>query len=195
MKRKKFIALAVIFVILISCSVIAYAQKDFFYSWSNDKQSLVLDHDKKVQVNEENAKNYKDSDRPKLDDKVTKDLENDIAAFPNVGTVEDIKIPGAEVPMPASIQSQYNFTSKGISMYNFVIVGNKVDNPDEGIIVNIYDRPKTGESQRYFISVPDVGKITLTGISSDKKIFTFKTDKGKTGTFDVSSKEGKYKID
>lgn len=99
-----------------------------------------------------------------------------------------------QLPLPTEEAKKYNIITAGLSPYNGVYTGNLVENPKQGIIINRYERIKTGEVNTYFYEIPDCGKITLISLSSDKKVFTFKTEDGKIGKFNVTTGEGKYSI-
>lgn len=195
MKRKYlFVGIAITLIItLVVSAAIVFAGKNFISSLSSEKQKEYLDHESKVAKAEVVANNYKDSDRPKLDDQTIKDIANDMPGFDSIGLIEPIKYPGSQVPMSNEIAKQYNFVTRGIAPYNLIVTGNYVDNPNDGLILNFYVRPKTGDRGFFAYRIPDTGIITLISLSNNK-VFTFKTEDGKTGTFDVTSKEGKYKI-
>lgn len=75
-----------------------------------------------------------------------------------------------------------------------IIAGSLAKEPNHGVIVNNYVRPKTGERQIYSYSIPGMGKIILTSISDNQKTVTFKTESNKTGTFELTNQEGRYTI-
>jgi hypothetical protein len=82
-----------------------------------------------------------------------------------------------------------------MSTYSWIFSGNLVEQPGEGIIYIKYSRHKTNELSNYFVQIPNEGTITLTSVNADKNSYTFKTEKGKTGTLDVSNKKATYKFD
>jgi hypothetical protein len=162
--------------------------------WLVAKNAASSKHDNALKDAEERSKNYKDSERPKIDQKILKAIEDDYPGFPGPYEIKEITMPSDEVPLDSSTANTINFKTRGMTPYNWVFTGSLVENPNEGIVYVVYIRPKTNERQSYFIHIPETGQITLTGISADNKTLTFKTETGKSGTLDISNGKGKYKI-
>ncbi len=198
MKRKSIIKSMIIAssIILITAGLIgiSFAGKSIFPYISPEKQDF--DSHRNAIMNENIKKALSNSAVAKLDDQTVKDLANDMPSTSEeaIGIIKHITEPDLAVPLPHTILEQYNFDTVGYSPYNRVVTGRCADNIKDGIIINFYIRPKTGENSKYFYRITGVGDITLTSINNDNEVFTFKTASGKTGTFDVADGKGKYTI-
>lgn len=179
--------------IIITILSVAVVASLFFVSYSTaknaDKKAQVqMLHDQKMQAAIDKANNLKDSDRPVIDKKV---LDQDVPAFTKY-TIENAA--DVQLPMAGQVASQYIFTTVAYTQHNLIAVGSMADNPNNGVIVNFFIKPKTGEQENYTYTIEGAGKITLLSISDNKKVVTFKTETGKQGTFDVSDGKGSYTI-
>lgn len=143
--------------------------------------------EEKIQA-ERIAKDYKDSDRPVIDQK---ELSADIPEFEE-SSIRDAK--DVILPLSWEIARKYSFTNVAYTPHNLIVVGNLIDKPDEGIIINFYVTPKTQEQKISFYSLSRVGKMKITAISDNKKSISFDTDIGKSGVFDVTDGVGNYLI-
>jgi len=180
--KRKYIIISIVTATL-ALTTLASVSAKLSSKQADLKQERTLKHDNIRAKNEEKAKNYKDSERPQIAETTT---EIDLPEFPEtkISKITDV---GADVPLQATFIDEYNFTNRAFTPHNFVIAGSSKKNPTEGIIINIYAKPKTGERSTNTINIPNTGKITFKKISSDKKTITFETEKGNTGLFNVSN--------
>lgn len=197
MKKVKVVTLIVIAAFTIT-GLTVYVNSAFNMEsvLTGKKKEMYLAHEAKAKKAEEEAARFKDSDRKPLSPELEKYAnEEKISANIHAGLVENVEFPGAQIPMFSIELKAYNFTNRAITLYNLVAAGASAEKPNEGIFANFYTDPKTGESNRNIIQIPNTGKITITGMSEDKQTVTFKTEKGSTGILDFTTDcKGTYKL-
>lgn len=185
-KKKNFIILSISMLLFVALAL-SYSIFAGKTEHPIDKEKLEgqLKHDKIEKQNIEKSKNQK----PEEPDE--KALSEDPANYDEFGIFDASDI---QLPLPSQEAKKYKVVSAGLSPYNGIYTGNLLEDPSVGIIINRYERIKSGEIKTYFYKLKGTGQITLVSLSSDKKIFTFKTENGKTGIFDVTDSKGSYSI-
>mgnify|MGYP005834766397 CR=1 FL=1 len=201
MKKKFLLVSSIVLATALTVSYVTFGQNLDYLKMSDpliEKQRRELkrsEEEKRLKLEMEaieRAKDYKDSDRPKFDEKTLEEMRN-LTGFKNY-RIEKIEYPSAQIPLSGTTLRKYDFTTIGATPFNLITTGSTREDANVGVIVNIYSNPQTNEDKTYFYEIPGTGKITLVSISEDKKALSFKTEKGQMGTFDVSKKEGEYTI-
>ena len=185
--KKNIVIISSLLLLTIATITFSYAAFAGKSQLTSDKVKYedMLKHDKIEKENIEKIKNQ----TPEIPDE--KALSEDPPNYNELGVFDASDI---QLPLPTQEAKKYIIVTAGLSQYNGIYTGNSVDDQSEGIIINRYERVKSGDVKTHIYKIPATGMIILTDLSDDNKTFEFKTETGKTGTFDVTDNKGKYTI-
>jgi|BioPla2DNA2_1021312.scaffolds.fasta_scaffold25526_2 hypothetical protein len=187
MKKKNIVVSSIVLSLVIGVSAFSYSVIAEKSKYPTDKLKYedMIKHDK---IEKENIEKGKKQKPLPADEKA---LSEDPGNYDEFGVFDASDM---QLPLPSEEAKKYNIVTAGLAPYNGIYTGNLIEDPSQGIIINRYERVKTGELKTYYYKIPDCGTITIISLSADKKVFAFKTETGKSGTFDTTDGKGKYTI-
>ncbi len=166
--------------------------KEEFEKMSPEKQAFEKRYIEKQRKADEDSKKYTPLPIPTMDRSI---LTQDISEFGEIGVIREAS--QHDLPMSSMEEQGYVFDTAASLKHNSIVTGKSNSNPANGVIYNFYSNLNKGiQPSRNVHVIPNVGNITITGVDVNKNIFTFKTESGRTGVFDVSNDiKGVYRLD
>jgi|GEM_PF-3273091 len=195
MKNKKLIFLLSIALTLAFVSGVIYFKPPIAKSITKEeninderieKEKLEKLHDK-LKTEHRKKSREKNQEYLELD---AKSYDVDPPAHTELGIfdAEEIGVPGFH-----AFLNQFEFTNIIYTPYHMIVVGSYKDNPDNGVIYDMYTRPNKAEQKTELYTVDSVGKITLED-TEDFKSISFTTEKGNNGLIKIIGSKIKYEI-